>query len=166
MRNAFPLLFLLLFWNAGAQYKTLRDAFVLEMPINGTQSFKMEVPQKPYFVTDGALQLYPFEKLFLEVEIKKDTIFAMHVVSQNLNPKNTIEIELMQQSHNGLHENMTLSIKNPFKKPLVYTAEIYTFARRKWTPTSIMPVAPKSSGFEIWNDAILTMVLSDWAFED
>ena len=167
MKKVSLLVFFLFMMNANAQTAlTHRSAFTLEMPINGAEAFKMEVPQKPYFVKDLALQLYPFEKIFLEVEIRKDTVYTMTVVAKNTNPKKTVEIEFQQNAHDGQHDNMILSVKNPFKKPLVYTAEIYTFTNRKWIESSTMPVAPKSSGYEIWKDAILTMVLKDWAFEE
>ena len=94
--------------------------------------------------------------------MKKKVIQSMKVVNENLNPKNTIEIEITQQLKDGENQGMMLQVKNPFDLKLNYKALIFIAGGDKWIPTSIVPVQPKLMSIELWPDPIVSFVLSNW----
>ncbi len=60
---------------------------------------------------------------------------------------------------------MMLKVENPFDKKLIYEAGMFIVGNNQWLSTSIMPVQEKLVGFELWNDVIITMILTDWRLE-
>ena len=66
---------------------TNREEFTLKLPVDGEQFYEQKVEKSLYFVKENVLQLYPGEKLFIEVEIKKKEIISMKIVKENLNPE-------------------------------------------------------------------------------
>jgi hypothetical protein len=142
--------------------KTNREEFTLKLPVDGEQFYEQKVENSPYFVKDNVLQIYPGEKLFIEVELKKKEITSMKVVKENLNPEKTIEIELTQNTKDRKSESMMLKIINPFKKDLEYTAMMFIVGHDKWINTNVLPVRAKLTSYETWTDVIITLVLSDW----
>jgi hypothetical protein len=142
--------------------QTNRKAFTLEMAADATHQYKMDVKESPYFVKEKILQLYCGEKLFVECEIAADTIATMKVVPENIHPERTIAIEFNQDTEDRKNIGTTLSVKNPFKKSLKYSALMYTPLGQTWTSTSIIPVYPGLIGFEMWPHAIVTLVLEEW----
>jgi inner membrane protein involved in colicin E2 resistance len=143
-----------------------REPFQLQLPIDGEQYYGMPVDKTPYFPKEKVLQVYPGEKLNIEVELRKDTIYAMKVVEKNLHPENTVELEFVQVAKDKKHEQMMLTVKNPFKKSLIYEAAMYTVNREDWVNTSIIPIRPGLTNFETWPDVIVTLVLHDWRLKD
>jgi len=139
-----------------------RKEFTLKLPVDAEQFYTQKVPKSPYFVNDKILQIYPGEKLFIEVEKTKKEITSMKVVKENINPDKTIIIELTQNVKDNKNESMILKIINPFDKDLEYKAMMYIVGQSKWIDTSVFPVKAKLTGFETWRDVIITMVLSDW----
>jgi len=139
-----------------------REAFTLKVAIDTINFYQQEVPKSPYFVKDKILQIYPSEKLFIETEIKGDSIHTMKVVTENVNPEKTITLEFIQNVEGKKHTNMMLTVKNPFEKQLTYEALMYINGGSEWIPTSIIPVRPRLASFEFWNDVILSLVLVEW----
>lgn len=90
----------------------------------------------------------------------------MKVVKENINPTKTIEIEFSQKTVDRKSDGIILQVSNPFDKVLNYSAMMYTVGKNKWSKTSIIPIQPKLTNFELWNDVIITLVLSDWHFEN
>ena len=158
------LLFLTFIVNAQND-KPEREPFTLTLRIDKEQFLKEEVVKGPYFVHESAIQIFPSEKLFIEVEIRNDTIYTKKTVAENLNPERTIEIDFKQVEENNEHQRMMLNVKNPFKKMLHYKAFIYIVGHDEWIPTSIIPVYPNISGIEMWNDIIISIALQDWKLE-
>ena len=142
--------------------KPNREAFTLKLPVDGKQYYEQNVENSPYFVKEKVLQIYPSEKLFVEVEIEKEEIISMKVVKENLNPEKTIEIELTQTVEGKKSKFMMLKILNPFEKDLEYKAMMFIVGHNKWINTNVFPVKAKLSSFEIWNDVIITLVLTEW----
>lgn len=139
-----------------------REAFTLKLPVDGVNYYEQEIKRGPYFVYKNILQIYPSEKINIEVELKNDTIFSMKVVKENLNPKNTIEIEFSQTAKDGKSEMMILKVKNPFNQKLQYKAKMYVVGQNQWINTSIIPVQPNLIGYETWTDVIITLALDNW----
>ena len=38
----------------------------------------------------------------------------------------------------------------------------YVVGGNKWIPTSVIPIGPKLSNFEMWNDIIISLALDNW----
>lgn len=142
--------------------KEKRDEFTLKLPVDGEQYFEQKVESSPYFVKEKVLQIYPSEKIFIEVEIYKKEITSMKVVKENLNPEKTIEIEFTQTVKDRKSEMMMLKVVNPFKKDLEYKAMMFIVGHNKWINTNVLPVKAKLMGYETWQDVIITLVLTDW----
>jgi len=167
MKKTFSLILMLFFGiSLNAQNeKSERDAFKLKVAIDSVNFYQQDVSKSPYFVKDKILQIYPSEKIFIETEIKSDSIYSMSVVKENLNPKKTIIVEFNQKVEGRIHDGMTLSVKNPFDKTLKYEALMYINGRTEWIPTSIIPIRPNLVNYELWNDVILSLVLVEWKIE-
>lgn len=142
-----------------------REPFILELAVDSLHFYKMDVPKSKYFVKENIIQIYPSEKLNIEVEIKKDTIFSMKVVEKIIKPKRTIQIEFFQNVKDKKPEGMVLKVTNPFDRKLNYNAMMYIVGHNKWISTSIIPIQPNLMNFEMWNDVIITLVLEKWRFE-
>ncbi|MFT5818950.1 MAG: hypothetical protein ACI8ZM_000171 [Crocinitomix sp.] len=139
-----------------------REEFTLKLPVDGKQFYEQKIEKSPYFAKANVLQIYPGEKLFIEVELKKKKITSMKVVKENLNPEKTIKIEFTQNTKDGKSESMMLNVANPFKMDLEYKAMMFIVGNDKWINTNVLPVRSKLSGYEMWQDVIITLVLSDW----
>jgi len=142
-----------------------REAFTLKIAVDQEHYYSMDVTKSAYFVKEKILQIYPGEKLFVETEIKGDTIYSMKIVQKITKPKKTIEIEFTQNAEDKSNIIMMLNVKNPFDKILNYNAMMFTPNSQKWKSTSIIPIQPKLENFESWPHAIITLVLDKFRFE-
>jgi hypothetical protein len=167
MKKIFSLILLLIIgFSLNAQNeKPEREAFKLKVAIDSVNFYQQDVAKSPYFVKEKILQIYPSEKIFIETEIKSDTIYSMSVVKENLNPEKTIIVEFNQNVNGRMHDGMMLSVKNPFDKTLKYEALMYINGGTEWIPTSIIPIRPNLVNYELWNDVILSLVLLEWKIE-
>jgi hypothetical protein len=142
-----------------------REPFILKLAVDNDQFYQMNVEKSKYFVKENIIQIYPTEKLNVEVEIKNDTIFSMKVVEKIIEPKRTIQIEFLQNVKDKKPEGMMLKVTNPFGRKLHYNAMMYIVGHDKWISTSIIPIQPNLVNYETWNDVIITLVLEKWRFE-
>lgn len=142
-----------------------REPFALKLAVDSEQFYQMDVPKSKYFVKENILQIYPTEKLNVELEIKSDTIFSMKVVEKIIEPKKTIQIEFLQNVKENKPNAMMLKVTNPFDRKLNYNAMMYIVGNNKWLSTSIIPILPNLVNYETWNDVIITLVLEKWRFE-
>ncbi len=145
--------------------KEKREEFTLNLPVDGKQYYEQKIESSPYFVNEKVLQIYPGEKIFIEVETGKNEITSMKVVKENLNSKKTIEIEFTQTVKDGKSEMMMLKVINPFNRDLEYKAMMFIIGHDKWISTNVLPVGAKLTGYETWTDVIITLVLADWKFK-
>ena len=145
--------------------KPERSGFTLKMPVDSVQFYEQEVKKTPYFVKDKIIQIYPTEKVFIEVETNKSEIISMKTVNENLNPEKTISVELTQSTKDKKHELMMFKITNPFNKQLEYKAMMYVVGHNKWIPTNMLPVKAIGTAYETWGETIITLVLSDWTLK-
>ncbi|CAD0008165.1 hypothetical protein [Flavobacterium salmonis] len=142
-----------------------REPFVLKLAVDNEQFYQMDIPKSNFFVKENIIQIYPTEKLNVEVEIKNDTIYSMKVVDKIVEPKRTIQIEFLQNVKDKKPEGMMLKVTNPFDRKLNYNAMMYIVGHNKWLSTSIIPILPNLVNYETWNDVIITLVLEKWRFE-
>ena len=134
----------------------------MELPVDGELFYEQKVESSPYFVKENVLQIYPGEKLFIEVEISKKKITSMKVVKDNLNSEFTIEVSLTQTVKDNKNKGMMLHIVNPFKKDLEYKAMMFIVGHDQWINTNVLPIKSGLSNYEMWPDVIITLILSDW----
>lgn len=166
MKNILLILCFLIFSLCAAQNeKVKRDTLTLNLAIDAEHDYSMKVESTPYFVKEKVLQIYPSEKIFIEAEIKRDTIYSMKVVTKNTHPEKTIGVEFTQDAKDRTNITSMLTVKNPFNKTLNYNALMYTPISQKWKGTSIIPIHPKLQNFETWPHAIISLVLDQWRFE-
>ena len=142
--------------------KEFRDEFILKLPVDNEKFYEQKIESTKFFVKEKVLQIYPGEKLFIEVEIINDEISTMKVVKENLNPSKTIVLEFTQIVKDKKSELMMLKLENPFNKDLDYKAMMYIVGHNKWINTSVIPIKAKLTGYETWKDVIITLVLTDW----
>jgi hypothetical protein len=142
--------------------KPKRTSFKLEIAADETNQYIMDVKESPYFVKENVIQLYCGEKVFVECEIKGDSITEMKVVEKNINPDKTIIIEFFQNVKNRKEIRTDLIVKNPFSKELRYEALMFTPISQEWKSTSIIPIRPYLQNFEMWPHSIITLVLENW----
>lgn len=162
MKNLLPAVALFSF--ALAQSQNLlpgREGFLLKLPRNAQQAFIQEIGKTPYLIEDKTLQIYPGEKVNLEIEIKADTIYSMATVLHNLHPERTIEIEFCQTIENHKAKPSQVYVKNPFNKQLIYTAIVYDVEESQWQTTA-KTAKPNSTGRDNWPEIISSVVFKDW----
>jgi len=148
------------------QEQTYREGFVLKLPVNALNFYQDSIVKSPYFIKDDILQIYPGEKLFVEVEVKGKTILSMHVVKEKKNIERTLEIEFTQKVKGRSSEAMILKIYNPLEYNLKYKAAMYIVGEDDWLQTSVVPVGSKLYAYETWPDVIITLVLMDWELQE
>lgn len=166
MKTTFLIVSLFLFSICSSQNEIVkRKAYQLEIAVNETQQYAMDVRETPYFIKEKVLQIYCNENVFVECEIKGDSISKMKVVKKNINPTKTIVIKFTQNSENRKEISTNLHITNPFDKKLFYDAGMYTPMSKEWQSTSTIPIQPNLQNFEMWPHAIITLVLDNWRFE-
>lgn len=141
-----------------------REAFVLKVQRNSKQSFIQQIQSTPYFIEQGALQLYPNEKVYVELDVRDGVIVSMQTVAQNLNPDQTIEIEFCQFIEHDAAKPTLLYIKNPFDKKLKYDAIAYQIEESQWV-TEAQSADKKYTSVQKWPMVISSLVFKNWAFE-
>lgn len=142
--------------------KPNREPFTLKLPIDSINFYQQEIPKSPYFVKDNILQIFPSEKINIEVELKNDSIVSMKTVEKIEFPEKTITIDFQQKVKDRKSDMMMLTVKNPFDKIMTYDAHMFIVGRNDFLETSILPIRPKLTNFEMWNDIIITLVLENW----
>ncbi len=163
MKKSILLLLILISFGVNAQNdKPNRKPFNLELAVDSINYYQQKIEETPYFVKENILQIYPSEKLNIEVEIENDSIIAMKTVSKIEFPEKTIIIDFKQEVKDRKSEMMMLTIKNPFDKTLAFNAHMFIVGRNEWIPTSIIPIKAKLTNFEMWNDIIISLALDNW----
>ena len=146
--------------------KPNREPFILKLAVDSINYYQQDIRKSPYFVKDNILQIFPSEKINIEVEIDNDSIISMKTVEENMFPEKTITIEFIQKVNDRKNEGMALTVKNPFNKSMTYEAHMFIVGREELLPTSIIPIRPKLTNFEMWNDVIISLVLDNWKWTD
>ena len=146
--------------------KPNREPFTLKLEIDSINYYQQEIQKSPYFVKDNILQIFPSEKINIEVEVENDSIVSMKTVEKIEFPEKTITIDFKQEVKDRKSEMMMLTVKNPFDKIMTYDARMFIVGRDELLTTSIIPIRPKLTNFEMWNDVIITLVLDNWKWTD
>jgi hypothetical protein len=143
----------------------LRQPYRLKVAVDKSTTYEEDLPARPYLFPNNAIQIYPGETVFIEVEIAQDTVKSMRAVKQISDSAKTITVSFAQNVKNSKHEMMMLTVYNPFQKQLSYDAKIYLLKYKKWVDTDVIPVSGGLSGIEMWPDLIVSMALGNWQFK-
>ncbi|MGC4036367.1 MAG: hypothetical protein QM764_10410 [Chitinophagaceae bacterium] len=141
-----------------------RAAYKLKIEVDKDNYYEEQLKETPYIWPDNTIQLYPGEKIYVEVEQSNWIISAIKAVKENKNPAKTLEISFIQSVEKDVHKFMTLKIHNPFQKELKYQAVIFILNKKKFISTNVYPVGAGLDGIEIWQDLITTIGLGSWSF--
>ena len=151
-----------LIYSQDDNYLINRMSFKLLLAVDDDKYYEWQVPESPFVLQNNTLQIYPGEKIFIELDFINDNLKSIQVVKKNVNPDRTIEISFNQEKDEKKHKFMILKVTNPFEKDLEYKAAIYLVLHKKWINTNIIPVKAGLSSYESWPDVISTIALFDF----
>ena len=141
-----------------------RTPYKLIVAVDKHNQYEQEIPDSYYMLPNNTLQIYPGEKVFIEVGQQNGVITSMTAVKENMHPEKTVIVEFSQTATKGKHEMMMLNITNPFAQTLAYKAKMFLLKSNKWARTDVLAVMANGSGFETWPDIILSLALDNWQF--
>jgi hypothetical protein len=142
-----------------------RTPYKLTVVVDKKTIYEEDIKATPYVLPNKAIQLYPGETLFVEIEQENGVIKRMTAVDKNINPDKTLTITFTQSVKKKVHELIMLKIENPFSKDLIYTAKIFLLHKHSWVETEVYPVSAKLAAFETWPDVITSIALGNWKFK-
>ena len=91
----FSMLFLLtttILYAQNSNSKEERENFKMKLPIDGISFYESYIKQSNYFPSSNVLQIYPGERIFVEVELDDTVMINIKVVKENIHPQQTFEI--------------------------------------------------------------------------
>lgn len=140
--------------------KLQREAFTLNLTEENGNSFRKEIPMSSYLIGKGILEIYPTEKINLEIEVRNDNIYSKKIVNKITKPKQTITVYFYQ---NVTKMETRLNVYNPFKRYILkYDAEIFLLKREKWVVGEVLQVEPKKEVSEVWVNTMSAAKLWNW----
>lgn len=145
---------------------TRRKPFTQTLLVDKDQFYSSNVDSSYYITPDNHLQIFAGEKLFIEAKAEGSKVILLRKVDKITDSSSTIIFSFTQSAENKKHQMMMLTVQNPFNKVLKYKAKMLMMGFDKWYGTSIMPVEPKISGIEIWNEIITSLNLFDFTVAD
>jgi hypothetical protein len=143
-----------------------RLAFDLKLFVDDNQFYNSPMGETNYIINDSIVQIFPGEKLFIEAEVVNNKLTNFRIVNDIKDKSKTLVVDFRQTIKGKVHEQMTLSIDNPFDKQLRYKAMMNLMKNNKWVKTSVYPVMPGLRGIEIWPDLITSLALVGFELED
>jgi hypothetical protein len=144
----------------------MRPPFELKLFVNDTTFYSAPMQTTYYVTPNNMVQIFPGETLYIEAEILKDSLVNLKAVPAIVNKDRTMTITFEQVHTGKVHEQMILSVKNPFIKHLVYKAFMHLMVQKRWVETDVLPVFPNIAGKEMWGDVITTMTLTGFYLKD
>lgn len=142
-----------------------RTPYRLKVAVDKKSVYEEDIKATPYVLPNKAIQLYPGETVFIEIEQENGVVKSVTAVEKVVNPEKTVKISFTQSVEKKVHELTTLKIENPFSQNLIYTSKIFLLKQQRWVNTNVYPVYAKLSAFETWPDVIISIALGDWAFK-
>jgi hypothetical protein len=142
-----------------------RSAYKLTVAVSKNTFYEESLQEKAYVLPGNTVQLYPGETVFIEIEQSDGVIKSLKAVKEISDASKTVTINFAQAVNKNIHEQMMLTVKNPFKFNLVYEASIFLYNQKKWVSTSIIPVESGLLGIETWPDIIISIALDNWKLE-
>ena len=109
------------------------------LAVDGGTFYETDIKASPYINGPNILQIYPGEKVYVEVNQDHGDIKSFQCMKENKNPNKTIEVSFTQNVNNKQHEGMMLKISNPFSMDLKYRASIFTLKKLVFYRTLKVP---------------------------
>lgn len=144
----------------------IRPPFELKLLVDDSKSFSLPVPETSYISNDTILQIFPGEKLYVEVTIVNNRATRLQTVKEIKDASKTLIIDFQQKANGKVHQFMTLTVTNPFNKQLRYKAMMNLLRNNKWVNTNVYPVLPNIKGTEMWTDPITILALGSFELKD
>jgi hypothetical protein len=141
-----------------------RPAYKLRVFIDENSFYEANIQSTPYVLPDRTIQLYPGERIYVEVDQVDGNFRNLHATTEIKDSSKTLIITFSQLAMGNIHKSMLLKIANPFPDELKYTAKILTL-RKKWISTDVLPVGAGLAGFESWPNVIISIALADFEFK-
>lgn len=91
-----------------------RTAYKLKIAVDKKTVYEEDIKSTPYVLPNKALQLYPGETVFIEIEQENGVIKTVTAVDKIVNPEKTLKISFTQSVEKKVHELTMLKIENPF----------------------------------------------------
>jgi hypothetical protein len=154
----------LIFCQSG-QISNKREAFDLKLFVNDSLFYNAPMVETKYVINDTIIQIFPGEKLYVDADISGDKLISFKVVPEIINKNKTLIIEFHQEINGKNHEQMMLTIDNPFDKELNYKAMINLMKNQKWVRTSVVPIMAGLKSIEMWPDIITSIALTSFEFK-
>jgi hypothetical protein len=142
-----------------------RTPYRLTVAVDKKTTYEEDIKATPFVLPNKAIQLYPGETLFVEIEQENGVIKSVSAVDKNVNPDKTLTISFTQTVKKKVHELTMLKIENPFSQDLIYTSKIFLLQQHRWVDTNVYPVHAKLAAFETWPDVIISIALGNWEFK-
>ncbi len=139
-----------------------RTPYKLTVAVDKKTVYEEDIKATPYVFPNKAIQLFPGETVFIEIEQENGVIITVTAVDKNVNPDKTLIISFSQSSRKKVHELTILKIENPFSQDLMYTSKIFLLRQHRWADTDVYPVRAKLAAFETWPDIITSIALGNW----
>lgn len=147
-----------------SQDSNIRPPFDLRLYVNDSVFYEAPMKESRYIINDTIIQLFPGEKLFIESEIQNNKLVNFKIVPTITDKDRTLVVEFHQEKKGKNHDQMILTIENPFQKMLHYRAMINLMNERRWRKTSVVQVLPGLKSIEMWSDIITSIALSGFEF--
>jgi hypothetical protein len=142
----------------------IRPPFDLKLFVNDSVFYEAPMKGSRYIINDTIIQIFPGEQLFVESEIQNNKLVNFKVVPKIIYKSRTMVIEFHQEKNGKNHEQMMLTIENPFQKNLHYSAMINLMNEHRWRKTSVVQVLPGQKSIEMWSDIVTSLALSGFEF--
>lgn len=143
-----------------------RPPFELKLLVNDQQLYNAQLGESSYIINDSIIQIFPGEKLFIEADVVNDKLSNFKVVKEIREKSKTLVIDFQQSANGKVHEQMMLTIDNPFEKQLNYKAAMNLMKTKRWVDTSVYPVMAHLKSVELWPDLITSLALFGFEFKD
>lgn len=167
MKYRLLLLLLLMVKFANAQTDgNERAPFALKLFVDSTNFYEAPMPKTFFVPKEGVIQIFPGETLYIEADVADNKLINLKAVPSIVNKEKTLTITFEQLHHGKLHEQMMLTISNPFSKGLEYKCIMNLMKQKRWVGTDVIPVRAKIMSKEMWGDILTSVALENFTLKD
>jgi hypothetical protein len=144
----------------------IRAPFELKLFVNEQQFYSAPMGESNYIINDSIIQIFPGEKIYIEADVINNRLTNFQIVKEIRDKNKTLVIDFQQTAEKKVHEQMILTIDNPFDKQLYYKAQMNLMKSKMWVKTSVYPVMARLESIEMWPDLITSLALVGFELKD
>lgn len=123
------------------------------------------IPPGP-IVRDGVLTLVPGEAFTVDGDIRDDKLSNLRVVQDGPAGSAKITVGFVQGRHKGEGAGMAFRLENHYSKRVRYRARILIAGSAVVASTTVCEVAPGTTSYEFWPEAIQEIQLFDFSLAE